>query len=357
MNDVIQPELRCAQLPSIGGKIKCRPEDFIVIEIPSYPADGKVNAHILLTMEKINWSTEPALNEISRILEIPRKEIGLAGLKDRDALTTQMISLPWEAEARLPEFSHPDIKLGIAEKHGNKLRRGHLKGNTFEIIVRDLMVSPDEALVIIKSRLEHMQAQDGGFLNYYGPQRFGYEGLNVDKGLTRIRNPRRMKRADLMLSALQSAMFNAYLNLRVQSGLLKTVLQGDVLRRTDTGGMFTSEDKTVDQERLHAGELALTGPIFGSKYMASPVTSEASELDDQVLDKFGITRDIINALGKKGRGSRRPLIVPSADVCVNIAPGLESLSPGVSLKFELPAGSYASRIIDEACGLKPGTNA
>jgi tRNA(Glu) U13 pseudouridine synthase TruD len=116
------------------------PEDFVVREIPAYAPDGRVGAHLLLTLTKRGIGSEDAILELSRQTGIPRPEIGLAGLKDNIAVTEQWISVPFAAGPALAEFSHPAITLGPAHPHGNKLRRGHLHGNRFILVVRELAV-------------------------------------------------------------------------------------------------------------------------------------------------------------------------------------------------------------------------
>ena len=179
---LLDPPLQTADLPGIGGQIRLCPEDFTVREIPAYGPDGRVGAHLLLTMHKRGLGSEDAIVEISRQTGIPRPEIGLAGLKDKDAVTEQWISVPFAAGTRLAEFSHPAITLGTAHPHGNKLRRGHLHGNHFNIVVRELAVSGEEAaerIIAKRSRL----AELGGLANLYGNQRLGDSGSNLRRGL------------------------------------------------------------------------------------------------------------------------------------------------------------------------------
>ena len=120
---LLDPPLQTADLPGIGGRTRMRPEDFAVHEIPAYGPDGRPGAHLLFTLRKRGIGTEDAIVELSRQTGIPRPEIGLAGLKDKDAVTEQWISVPFAAGPRLAQFSHPAITLGQAHPHGNKLRR------------------------------------------------------------------------------------------------------------------------------------------------------------------------------------------------------------------------------------------
>jgi tRNA pseudouridine13 synthase len=273
MAAALEPPRGCADLPDVGGVIRARLEDFVVEELPAYDSDGRPG-HLLLPLTKRGMSSEEALRELAQQLRVPRAEVGLAGLKDRDAVTTQRVSVPDRAASALASFSHPRIELGEPQPHSHKLRRGHLRGNRFVITLRQLPIPIDEAERRASAKLERI-ARDG-LRNYYGAQRFGRDGRNVAPGIAALagKGPRRGK-ADLVVSAGQSALFNLYLAERARrdclhargTGLkvLGRVLLGDILQKRETGGMFECSDVTEDQRRLEAGELVITGPMFGSK--------------------------------------------------------------------------------------------
>ncbi|HEY8374865.1 MAG TPA: tRNA pseudouridine(13) synthase TruD, partial [Nannocystis sp.] len=290
--------------------------------------------------------SEDAVAELARQLGIPRAEIGLAGLKDRDAVTEQWISIPAAAASRLRDFVHADIALGPAHPHGNKLRRGHLRGNRFTIAVRDLAVSPELAVARCRAKIERLRAL-GGLHNLYGEQRLG--GDNLARGLAALARARRRGRADFLLSAGQSALFNLYLLERQARGLLREVLRGDILKKTATGGLFESVDPAADKARLDAGELVITGPMFGSRMRAPGPDTPAGHLEAEILARAGIDPDALKALGHTLEGTRRPLQIAPFPVAVAPTSDAEdaALPPGITLEFELPAGSYATTLLRE----------
>ncbi len=346
---LLDPPLQTADLPGIGGRIRLCPEDFTVREIPAYGPDGRVGAHLLLTMHKRGLGSEDAIVEISRQTGIPRPEIGLAGLKDKDAVTEQWISVPFAAGTRLAEFSHPAITLGTAHPHGNKLRRGHLHGNHFNIVVRELAVSGEEAaerIVAKRSRL----AELGGLANLYGNQRLGDSGSNLRRGLEALAAGARRGRADFLLSAGQSALFNLYLLERRARGLMRTILAGDILKKSATGGLFECREPETDQARLDSGELGITGPMFGSKMRAPSPGTAADALEREILELAGISSSALKAFGNKVEGTRRPLQLPLVDLELALVPATDALPPGLSLQFSLPAGSYATVLLQELQG-------
>ncbi|MDC0717812.1 tRNA pseudouridine(13) synthase TruD [Nannocystis bainbridge] len=337
-----EPPLQTADLPGVGGAIRSRPEDFHVREVPAYDPDGRPNAHVLLLLTKRGVGSEDAIAEVARQLAIPRAELGLAGLKDKDAVTEQWISLPAAAAARLEQFVHSDISLGTAHPHGNKLRRGHLRGNRFTIVVRDLAVPVDEALARCQAKVERLRAL-GGLDNLYGEQRFGSD--NLARGLAALARGRRRGRADFLLSAGQSALFNLYLLERRARGLMREVLRGDILKKTATGGLFECTDPATDKARLDAGELGITGPMFGSKMRAPGPDTPSGALEAEILARAEIDLTTLQALGHTLEGTRRPLQI--APLAVDIEVARDDFGPGISLSFELPSGSYATALLRE----------
>ncbi len=126
-----------ADLPGIGGVIKQSPEDFVVEEIPAYEPSGE-GEHLFLWIEKRDVSAEQLTRHIAKVLNIPNRDIGVAGLKDRTAITRQYVSVPAQCAKRIGNIETDSIQILSFAKHQNKLRTGHLKGNRFSILVRDV---------------------------------------------------------------------------------------------------------------------------------------------------------------------------------------------------------------------------
>lgn len=353
----MDPPRGCADLPDlpgIGGALRRRPEDFEVHELPAYAADGRPG-HLLVWLRKRSFTTQDAVREVARQLGIPHTEIGVAGLKDRDAVTHQQISVPDHAAASLARFEHTAIRLSDPRPHSHKLRRAHLHGNRFCVVIRDLPadLDLDQAEARAQRQLEHLTS--AGLRNYYGTQRFGKAGRNIQPGLATLAGKRRLQpRGDLTLSAGQSALFNLYLATRVERGLCTTALAGDVLQKRDSGGMFECEDPIADQARIDAGELVITGPMFGSKMRAPPPGTPAHELEQELLASVGLTPAKLTKLGRNAPGTRRRLLVWPEQLELGRAPAISDLGgdlgPGLTLRFSLPPGSYATVLLRELCG-------
>jgi tRNA pseudouridine13 synthase len=334
------PPLWTKDLPGIGGRVKARPEDFQVEEIPVYEPSGQ--GHFLyLWIEKTGMGAEYFNREISRRLAISVGEIGCAGLKDRQAVTRQMISVPDYAEARLETLDGGGIKLLQVNRHGNKLRPGHLRGNRFQVLIRD----PDSCAA---QRIDPLVAvlNTQGFPNFYGPQRFGREGDTLRLGMALLRSETGQQRPrptaflrKLALSAAQSAFYNHYLAARIEAGLFREVLEGDVMTKRPFGGLFVVKDRNVEQRRMESLETVPAGPIFGRKLFPAAAVAAAREMT--ALEDCGVSPAAFDGFGKLLQGTRRANIVYPQDLVASTE------TEGLGLTFTLPTGSYATVLLRE----------
>lgn len=332
------------------GIIKTVPEDFVVEEIPAYEPSGE-GEHLFVRFEKKNLTTDAAVQILARELGAEMRNVGIAGMKDKVAVTRQWVSLllPKKdpaVEQRALTIERSGIRVLEAKRHGNKLKTGHLKGNRFDIVVRGIDPAAFEAA---KAALEAC-AKDG-VPNAFGPQRFGKHGDTHEQarawmtGKTRPPQDARLRR--LHFSALQSAIFNAVLDARVAAGTWIVPQEGDILRKEDTGGLFLCTDVQTDRERAAKGELCPTGPILGEK-MKQP-EGEIRALEERIAAPFieGIDLHRARALGE---GTRRPLrlVVDGLSVAQVMDPTMEPAGEqGASMRvqFVLPKGAYATTVL------------
>jgi tRNA pseudouridine13 synthase len=331
------PPLLTADLPGVGGRIKTVPEDFEVEEVPAYEPCG-AGEHLFLWVEKRGLGAEYFVRQVARRLGVAVGEVGTAGLKDRHAVTRQMVSVPAGAEGRLIELDGDGIRLLRVSRHGNKLRPGHLHGNRFRILLRGTEPNAGGRLTPLVERL-----RQEGMANFYGPQRFGRDGETARLGFDLLRgqaagtrNPFLRK---LALSAAQSALFNAALARRTNDGLLRRVLDGDVMAKWPFGGLFVARDLEREQQRLEARETVPAGPIFGRKMFAA--AGAAAEREQEVLRDAGLGPEAFRGFGKLLPGTRRHNLVYLDDLAAAEEP------EGVRLSFTLPAGSYATVLLQE----------
>ena len=325
-------------LPGIGGSTRIVPEDFAVEELPLYPASGK-GEHLYLTVEKTGRTTPEVMRELARALGARERDAGAAGLKDKRAVTVQRLSFFTSASAAdALAVSGRGFRVLAAERHENKLRPGHLKGNRFRVVVRGCAPSAIGRARAICERLDQI-----GAANLFGPQRFGRFGDNAELGRrilsgeaeVRDRFLRRMA-----LSALQSDIFNRCLAHRIADGLFATAIEGDVLRKRESGGLFVCEDPAKDAPRVASHELDPAGPLPGHSLYAA--RGAALSREETVLDEAELDPRSFPAGGAEMQGARRAYRVPVAELSV------EELGEGdVGLRFALPRGSYALAVLRE----------
>ncbi|HKI33461.1 MAG TPA: tRNA pseudouridine(13) synthase TruD [Gemmataceae bacterium] len=339
------PPLLTADLPGIGGRIKTVPEDFEVEEIPAYEPSGEGD-FLYLWVEKRDMGAEYFARQVAKRLGIPPAEVGTAGLKDRRAVTRQMVSVPAGCSGRVESLDGDGIRVLSVGRHGNKLKPGHLHGNRFRILIRDADPAATQRLEPILSRLS-----SEGLPNFYGPQRFGRDGETVLLGLSLLRhepppvvagrkpNLRSPFLRKLALSAAQSALFNHSLARRLADGLMRRVLPGDVMAKWPFGGLFVAEDVPREQGRFDQRETVHAGPMFGRKTFAA--AGEAAVREETALADAGLARSSFNGFGKLMQGTRRHNLVYLDGLNATAEPD------GVRLTFVLPAGSYATVLLRE----------
>lgn len=322
------------------------PDTFFVEEVPAYNPCGDGD-HTYLWIEKKDLTTFDAINKLAGVLGIHPRDVGYAGMKDRRATTRQWLSVPSIDPQRAREISVQGVHILNVSRHRNKLRVGHLHGNRFEVVVTDLAQGEAQT---ISSALHDLVVK--GVPNRYGQQRFGATGTNVANGLAVLRGTRReadSRKRRLLLSAVQSAVFNRVLDLRALQGGLLRVREGDILEKVESGGQFHSTDVAVDQQRVDAGEIVPTAPLPGGRVREPQPGSEARFLEERALVDLGISADELASFGRSLPGSRRPVVV-------KLSPGEPLVSQAGStlhLRFSLPAGSYATVVLD-ALGVEQG---
>ena len=332
------------------------PETFVVEEVPLYPFSGE-GEHLILKVRKKNMTTWQMLQTLSEQVGVKVRDIGYAGLKDKNALTYQYISINKKYEESLARFSHPSIKIVETTRHKNKIRLGHLKGNRF--FIRLKKVTPlnakkiDEVIKIIAEE---------GMPNYFGYQRFGIDGENYRLGQEIVEGKRQVrdkKLRRLYINAYQSHLFNLWLSKRVENskllksfsykelgdifdlpqGLLKELKEqprffkiypGDIMMHYPAGKIFYAEDVPAEAERFFQKSIAPTGLLPGKGVKRSDGLARGIEkdFDDERIQEFGDRR--------------------YAWVFVEDLQGkYKEKEAWYELNFFLPKGSYATVLLEE----------
>lgn len=302
--------------PASGASatLKCLNEDFIVTELPLQLPSGE-GEHIWLDVEKNGANTAFVAQQLAEAAGVQEKDVGYAGLKDRYAITRQWFSiyLPKGETPDLTLLQHPEFKVLSQSRHVKKLRPGDLLGNHFRIVLRE--VAGDRKA--IEANLQAVATQ--GVPNYFGAQRFGHEGGNVEQGRAmlareiRVRNP---KKKGIYLSAVRSFVFNEVLARRIQQGLWGQSLPGDVM---DEAGRPT-------------------GPLWGRGRVTS--SDQAQALENGVAEQHATLCDGMEHAGLDQ--DRRSLVAIPAEL------SWEWLQADqLVLSFSLRAGNYATSVLNE----------
>ena len=305
--------------PASGASatLKLLNQDFIVTELPLQLPSGE-GEHIWLDVEKNGANTAFVAQQLAEAAGVQERDVGYAGLKDRYAVTRQWFSiyLPKGETPELTQLAHPEFKVLSQTRHVKKLRPGDLQGNRFRIVLRDVTGDPD-AMKAIEANLRAIASQ--GVPNYFGAQRFGFEGGNLEQGRAmlareiRVRNP---KKKGIYLSAVRSFVFNEVLALRIQQGLWGKTLPGDVM---DDAGLPT-------------------GPLWGRGRVST--TGEAQVLENGVAERHATLCDGMEHAGLDQE--RRALVARPVDLSWEW-PQAQQLV----LSFSLPAGNYATSVLNE----------
>lgn len=308
--------------PDTGAQalLKQHNDDFRVDEIPQALPCGD-GEHVWLHIEKNGANTAWIAKKLAALAGVKEMDVGYAGLKDRHAITRQWFSiyLPRVQEPDFSVLNDSEMTVLSQSRHSKKLRRGDLLGNRFTLLLRQF--EGDKAAV--EANLERIKAL--GVPNYFGAQRFGHDGGNIEAGRAmlageiRVRNP---GKKSIYLSAVRSLLFNDVLAERIRRGLWGKTLAGEV-----------------------ADELGQpTGPLWGRGRLNS--TDEVLALEAEVAGRFPQLCDGLEHAGLKQE--RRALSALPEQLRWQWQQGQDNPERvDLMLTFSLPAGYYATSVLRE----------
>ena len=330
------------QSQRIPGSLKVSPEHFQVFETMPYAPCG-TGEHVYVTLSRSGWNTEEVAKRLGRVLKVGMRDIGWAGRKDRNALTTQTFSIRMSVRTDLNEIHRtladqtPFTVTGV-DRHTNKIRLGHVLTNDFRIVLAGARAETHLADATAVAR----RLRETGIPNFFGPQRFGIAYRNVDQAAQLLERGtiQKTRQGRFWVSVLQAAWFNVWLAERMERGDFHRLHAGDVAKKTDTGGLFIVEDAAEAQGRFDNRALTYTGPIFGSKTMAA--SGEPGDRERALAERLGLDPDRVQKL--KAPGSRRPAVIWIDAI------GIEPSPDGLVVSFRLPSGSYATTVMREFTG-------
>lgn len=331
-------------------------ERFYVEEIPLYKPSGK-GEYLFLNIKKYDLSTWRLIHVIKQATGANDRDIGYAGLKDKNATAIQQISIPKRFERSLSNIDTKRIEILSTNYNHSPLKIGHLKGNKFQIILSD--INAHDAARFVK--VAKTMSQDG-IPNYFGYQRFGEDGKSWQQGKEIAQSGKKLKGAKekLLVSAYQGYLFNKWLAQRI--GISKVVTEstvelasqrlgypkelvtelakqphffkiflGDCILNYPNGKSNYCKDMTHTALRFSRAELSPTGLLAGDKI--NRAMSDARHLeepyDDEELSRV--------------HGDRRWAWVWPSDIETEYDRQTDSLN----VQFYLPKGSYATSFLEE----------
>ena len=327
------PFLAQARAPSTQGKLKAECSDFIVKEDLGYSFSGD-GEFVVVKVRKTDANTLFVGEKLAQFANISPRNMGYAGLKDRRAITEQWfcLQMPGLDTPDFSQFHLEGVEILEVTRHNRKIRTGSLKGNFFEILLRDVAANEEilERLNLVKNH---------GFPNYFTEQRFGRDGHNLTQaqrwaqGEIKVKD---RKKRSFYLSAARSEIFNLVVAARLQANLANQVLAGDILQLSGSHSWFRAdenEDLKALQTRLETGDIALTAPLIGEPNML------ASAFENALVAEQDMFAPLMRQ--EKMKAARRSLLCQPQDFT------WEFTQSGLRLTFWLPAGSYATALVRE----------
>jgi tRNA pseudouridine13 synthase len=325
--------------PESIGILRNQISDFKVFEQLPFSPCGE-GEHLFVHIRKTGANTIFVARELAKYFNVKEQLVSYAGLKDRFAVTEQWfgVHVPGKQEYNLDELNIEGVEVLSYKRHNKKLRTGALTGNHFELILRE--VTAIKALTI---RWQKIVEQ--GVPNYFGEQRFGIDGGNIERALSLFSGQKikDKKKRGIYLSAARSHIFNGVINERIKQECFDQIVAGDVLMLAGTQSVFHLDemDETI-KKRFIDKDIDITAPMWGAgELMTSdePLILEqkvAMENDDfcQGLPRFGLKQE------------RRRIRLNISETNIELLPTHEGTN-AVKISFFLPAGCYATTVLRE----------
>ncbi|EHC7290725.1 tRNA pseudouridine(13) synthase TruD [Vibrio parahaemolyticus] len=336
MSDILSPLAYLTGKPVASAKIKAQPEHFQVREDLGFSFTGE-GEHLMVRIRKTGENTSFVANELAKACGVKSKDVSWAGLKDRHAVTEQWLSVHLP-KGETPDFStflaqYPSIEILATDRHNKKLRPGDLIGNEFVVTLSEVTDVAD-----VEQRLE--KVKQVGVPNYFGSQRFGNDGNNLDEarrwGRENVRTRNQNKRS-MYLSAARSWIFNRIVSARLENGVFDKFIDGDIAQ-TSQGLLAVDANNLADmQNKLALSEVEITAALAGDN--ALPTQADALALEQPFIDEEPDLMALIR--GNRMRHDRREIALKPKDLAWNVE------GNNITLTFSLDAGSFATSIVRE----------
>jgi len=327
----------------ISGQLKSQAADFKVTEELGFkpggaPTECNQGEHLFLFIEKTMMTTYDLIEQVARDFSIKPRDIGYSGLKDKVAVTRQWLSLYLPGQmSSLKIPATPDYKIIEQVWHNKKLRPGTHRSNHFKVIIRGIESWPEA------TRQQIEMIRDQGMANYFGEQRFGQRGDNVEQAVRVFGNARRTRKLSrskrsLYLSAMRSFLFNQVLSTRIEQGFWDKPLCGDVFMLSGSQSIFYESINNELLERYKRQDITSTISLYGNGERL--LQARAKEIEDSVLSEFETIKACL--LQQKAKLQMRSARVAVAD----LRSEFDENEGTLRIEARLPRGSYFTTLLD-----------
>jgi len=304
----------------------------------------------LIKVTKRGVSTIELIEYLSEVFKINKKNIGYAGLKDKNATTIQYLTLPKNLNVK--KFNNSNRvslqELGIVKE---PLKIGNLKSNSFEIKIK----LNEQNYKLLQNALNEIKLQ--GMPNFFGEQRFGKISDSIKKGkkINLFGKGGKNQRSLIVLGSYQAYYFNLWLKKRIEisklidsgknilnlsptlfkflqeQNLIFKLLPGDILiLRKKNKKIYETAYNLQDAFYKFNKKIALpSGVLFGNSVIFAK--SVAGKIEREFIDRE------FSAL----KGTRREAWIFIKDLSCTFK------NNTAILKFTLPPGSYATVLLEQ----------
>ncbi|MDW6093830.1 tRNA pseudouridine(13) synthase TruD [Vibrio rhizosphaerae] len=337
MDDVLANLAYLYGKPVAKAKIKVKPEHFIVTEDLGFPLDG-LGEHLMVRIRKTGENTSFVANELAKACGVKSRDVSWAGLKDRHAVTEQWLSVHLP-KGETPDFSafltrYPHIEILETTRHQRKLRPGDLRGNHFQITLTEVsdIADVEQRLNLIRER---------AVPNYFGAQRFGHQGNNLDEarrwGRENVRS-RNQNQRSLYLSAARSWIFNQIVSERIAKDCFDHLIEGDIVLHGDESLRVEGEAMLAQwQVLVTQGKAGISAALAGDN--ALPTAGDALAIEQQCVDSEPDFMKLIR--NNRMRHERRNVALKPQQLDWKLGKN------EVILNFSLDAGCFATSLLRE----------
>lgn len=322
--------------PPATATLRATPADFFVEEQLGFALSGS-GEHCWLWIEKENLNTVDAAQRIAKFAGLQERDISFGGLKDKNAVTRQWFSLHLiNRQVDWSQWSDPQLRLLEIARHDRKLKRGGHRANRFQLVLRNVAGDADA----LEARLRTVAAE--GVPNYFGEQRFGREGRNIDNARQWIAAgmPRRQRaQISLLLSSMRSWLFNEVLAARIDEGSWNLPCDGEIYSLDGSGSVFAQPLDDELRARVARADLHPTGVLAGRAGNVRP-SAHVAELEARVLAAFAPEAAALERAGMSAE--RRALRLMTRDLSWQ-----RIADTDWQLSFTLPRGCFATSVVRE----------